>query len=61
MDMDAGAQSLSAGDRLPQNFSDLPDTASRDIVVIRKPKSTVVSSAGLSAGPAIYTFRIAHK
>ena len=60
VDISAGPKVLTPGDSLPGSFSSLPEATSRDLIVIKKPTSSVISTGSTLTGPAIYTFRIAH-
>lgn len=59
IDANAGASALGPQEHLP-GATPGNDPAPREIVVIRKPDSSVVAPATDSDAPIIYQFRIAH-
>ena len=61
IDATAGAGAVSPGEHLPQPAGSSGGLTPREIVVIRKPDSSVVAPATDGDAPILYQFRIAHR
>jgi hypothetical protein len=61
VDSSAGLRSIPDSDELPENLQSVPRLQSRELVIMRKEDSSLVSSPVPLTGPVIYQFRLAHK
>ena len=61
IDSSAGLRSIPETDELPENLKSIPHAKSRELVIMRKEDSSLVSSPVPMTGPVIYQFRLAHK
>jgi hypothetical protein len=61
IDSSAGLRGISDSDELPENMKDVPRLQSRELVIMRKEDSSLVSSPVPLTGPVVYQFRLAHK
>jgi hypothetical protein len=61
IDSGAGLRSIPDSDALPENLQNVPRTKSRELFIMRKEDSSLVSSPVPLSGPVIYQFRLAHK
>ena len=61
VDSSAGPKSIPEGEPLPQGLSNSGAATPRDLLFVRREKTTVVATPGPLAGPIIYEFRLAHK
>lgn len=61
VDSSAGLRSIPDSDQLPENLQTVPRSRSRELVIMRKEDSSLVSSPLPLSGPVIYQFRLAHK
>lgn len=61
VDSSAGLRSIPDADELPENLQRVPRSRSRELVIMRKEDSSLVSSPIPLTGPVIYQFRLAHK
>jgi Domain of unknown function (DUF4384) len=61
VDTSAGPKGVKPAEKLPENLSGVPGAASRELMFIRKQKSSVVASPAPFGGPVIYEFRVAHR
>ena len=61
LDSNAGLKPLQRGEKLPEQLSQAPAVASRDLVVVKESHDTSVSSTEPFDALVIYHFRIAHK
>jgi hypothetical protein len=60
IDVNAGPHNARP-DMLPENLAHLPRLAPRDLMIMNKDDSSVISSATPVSGPIVYEFRLAHK
>lgn len=61
VDSSAGPRTVTPEERLPENLAAVPGAASRDLIIIREDKQSLVSSPAPLNGPVIYEFRLAHR
>jgi hypothetical protein len=61
VDSSAGPQGIAKGEQLPQGLAGAGAETSRDLLFLRREKTTVVASPVPLTGPVIYEFRLAHK
>ncbi len=61
IDSSAGVRSIPDSDELPENLQSIPRAKSRELIIMRKEDSSLVSSPVPLTGPVIYQFRLAHK
>jgi hypothetical protein len=61
IDSSAGVRNIADADELPENLKNVPRLSSRELVIMRKEDSSLVSSPVPLTGPVIYQFRLAHK
>jgi hypothetical protein len=61
VDSSAGLRAVPDSEELPENMLDIPRARSRELVIVKKGESTLVSSPASLTGPVIYEFRLAHK
>jgi len=61
VDSSAGPQGLAKGEQLPGGFAESGAKTPRDLIFLRRGKTTVMSSPAPLTGPVIYEFRLAHK
>jgi hypothetical protein len=61
IDSSAGLRSIPDSDELPENLQGIPRAKSRELIIMRKEDSSLVSSPVPLTGPVIYQFRLAHK
>ena len=61
IDANAGASAVAPGEHSPQPADPGASLTPREIVVIRKPDSSVVAPATDGDAPILYQFRIAHR
>lgn len=60
-DSSAGPRALPHGEPVPPDILADSSMASRDIVIVQNPKSSVVTSGDTDSLPVVYEFRIAHR
>jgi Domain of unknown function (DUF4384) len=60
IDVNAGPRNAKP-DTLPDNLAHLPRVSARDLMIMNKDDSSVISSAVPGSGPIVYEFRLAHK
>jgi hypothetical protein len=61
IDSGAGLRGISNAEELPENLKKVPRMNSRELVIMRREESSMISSAVPLTGPVIYQFRLAHK
>ena len=61
VDSSAGPQSVSAGDEMPQGMAGAGAATPRDLLFMRREKTTVVAAPAPLTGPVVYEFRLAHR
>lgn len=61
IDSSAGPRSVRESESLPENLSNVPAAASRELMFIREKNLSVVASPAPLSGPVIYEFRLAHR
>jgi len=61
IDSSAGLRSIPEADDLPENLKDVPRAKSRELIILRKEGSSLVSSPVTLTGPVVYQFRLAHR
>ena len=61
IDSSAGLRSIPESDELPENLQNVPRAKARELFIMRKEDSSLVSSPVPLTGPVIYQFRLAHK
>lgn len=60
VDPTAGPQKIE-GRTLPQNLKQMPHADARQLIFLKKKKSSVVSSPPTIVGPVVFEFRLAHR
>jgi len=61
IDSSAGLRGISDADEVPDNLKNVPRMNSRELIIMRKEESSLISSPVPLTGPVIYQFRLAHK
>jgi hypothetical protein len=61
VDSSAGTQSIRQGENLPRDLASASATTPRDLLFLRRDKTTVVASPVPLTGPVVYEFRLAHQ
>jgi hypothetical protein len=61
IDSSAGLRGIPETEALPENLKGVPRAKSRELVIMRKEDSSLVSSPVPLTGPVVYQFRLAHK
>jgi hypothetical protein len=61
IDSSAGPRGIAEVEDLPDNLKSVPRARSRELVIMRKDDSSLVSSQVPLTGPVLYEFRLAHK
>lgn len=61
IDSSAGLRPVPEAEELPENLRDIPRARSRELIIVKKGESTLVSAPVTLTGPVIYEFRLAHK
>jgi hypothetical protein len=61
IDSSAGLRGIPEAEALPENLKGVPRAKSRELVIMRKQDSSLVSSPVPLTGPVLYEFRLAHK
>jgi hypothetical protein len=61
IDSGAGLRGIADPEELPENLKKVPRMNSRELVIMRREDSSLISSPVPLAGPVIYQFRLAHK
>jgi hypothetical protein len=61
VDSSAGFRNIPETDELPENLKNIPRLDSRELIIMRKDESSLISSPVPVTGPIIYQFRLAHK
>ena len=61
IDSSAGLRAIPETEELPANLKDIGRARSRELIIMRKEESSLVSSPVPLAGPVVYQFRLAHK
>jgi hypothetical protein len=61
VDSSAGTQSITEGEKLPEALASASAATPRDLLFLRKDKTTVVASPVPLTGPIVYQFRLAHQ
>ncbi len=61
IDSSAGLRGVPETEELPENLKGVPRARSRELVIMRKEDSSLVSSPVPLTGPVVYQFRLAHK
>jgi hypothetical protein len=61
IDSSAGPRSVTEKEILPENLAGVPRANSRELVIMRKQDSSLISSPVPLKGPVLYEFRLAHK
>ena len=61
IDSSAGLRGIPDTEALPENLKGVPRAKSRELVIMRKEDSSLVSSPVPLIGPVVYQFRLAHK
>ncbi len=61
IDSSAGVRAVPETEELPDNLKDVGRAKSRELIIMRKDESSLVSSPAPLTGPVVYEFRLAHK
>lgn len=61
VDSSAGPRGVTGKEALPENLAGVPGTSSRELVIMRKQDSSLISSPTPLKGPVLYEFRLAHR
>lgn len=61
VDSSAGPRNAREREKLPENLKDVPNLRSRELVIMRKKESALISSPASAQSPLLYEFRLAHK
>jgi hypothetical protein len=61
IDSSAGLRGISDTNELPDNLKNVPRMDPRELVIMRKEESSLISSPVPLTGPVLYQFRLAHK
>jgi hypothetical protein len=61
IDSSAGLRGISDAEELPENLKKIPRMNSRELIIMRREESSLISSPVPLSGPVIYQFRLAHK
>lgn len=61
IDSSAGPRSITEKEILPENLAGVPRANSRELVIMRKQNSSLISSPVPLKGPVLYEFRLAHR
>jgi len=61
IDSSAGLRAIPETEELPENLKSAGNARSRELIIMRKGESTLVSSPVPLAGPVVYEFRLAHR
>jgi len=61
IDSSAGLRGIPETEALPENLKGVPRARSRELVIMRKEDSSLVSSPVPLTGPVVYQFRLAHR
>ncbi len=61
IDSSAGLRAIPETEELPENLKSAAGARSRELIIMRKEDSSLVSSPVPLAGPVVYEFRLAHK
>lgn len=61
VDASAGTQAIVEGEKLPDAFASANAATPRDLLFLRREKTTVVASPAPLTGPIVYEFRLAHQ
>jgi hypothetical protein len=61
IDSSAGLRNIPDTDELPENLKSVPRMDSRELIIMRREESSLISSPVPLTGPVIYQFRLAHK
>ena len=61
VDSSAGPRGLTGKETLPENLTGVPGASSRELVIMRKQDSSLISSPTPLKGPVLYEFRLAHR
>jgi hypothetical protein len=61
VDSSAGPKNVTGKDALPENLAGLKGATARELIIMRRESSAVLSSPAPLTGPVIYEFRLAHK
>jgi hypothetical protein len=61
VDSSAGTQSVGEGEKLPEGLASASAATPRDLLFLRREKTTVVASPVPLTGPIVYEFRLAHQ
>lgn len=61
VDSSAGTQGVTEGEKLPEGLASARAATPRDLLFLRREKTTVVASPIPLTGPIIYEFRLAHQ
>ncbi len=61
VDSSAGARGIAEDAELPENLNGVPRATARELVIMKKKQSSLISSPVSLEGPLLYEFRLAHK
>jgi len=61
VDSSAGPQGVGEGEKLPEGIAGIGAATPRDLLFLRREKTTVVASPVPLTGPIVYEFRLAHR
>jgi hypothetical protein len=61
IDSSAGLRAIPESEQLPENLQGIGRARSRELIIMRKEQSSLVSSPVPLPGPVLYEFRLAHK
>ncbi len=61
VDSSAGPRAVRQGAEVPENLAGLDRATARELVIMRKQDSSLISSAVALDGPLLYEFRLAHR
>jgi hypothetical protein len=61
IDSSAGLRNIPEGEELPENLKSIPRLDSRELIIMRREESSLISAPVPLTGPVIYQFKLAHK
>lgn len=61
VDSSAGPRGIAKDAEVPENLAGVPRVTSRELIIMRKKDSSLISSPVSLEGPLLYQFRLAHK
>jgi hypothetical protein len=61
IDSRAGMRNIPEGEELPENLKSIPRLDSRELIIMRREESSLISAPVPLTGPVLYQFKLAHK